>query len=82
LESFCPFVSAEFFSEFLTGLDQEAQGSGYFLVVSTSHRHSEEFESAMQAMRKRVDGMIVMAPELMEMRARRSWQSPRGLWSS
>lgn len=59
-----PFVSAEFFSEFLTGLDQEAQGAGYFLVVSTSHRHSDEFESAMQAMRQRVDGMIVMAPEL------------------
>jgi LacI family transcriptional regulator len=59
-----PFVSAEFFSEFLTGLDQEAQGSGYFLVVSTSHRLSKEFESAMQAMRQRVDGMIVMAPEL------------------
>jgi LacI family transcriptional regulator len=59
-----PFVSAEFFSDFLTGLDQEAQGSGFFLVVSTSHRHSDEFESAMQAMRRRVDGMIVMAPEL------------------
>lgn len=59
-----PFVSAEFFSEFLTGLDQEAQGAGYFLVVSTSHRHTKEFDAAMLAMRHRVDGMIVMAPEL------------------
>lgn len=59
-----PFVGAEFFSEFLTGLDHAAQEHGFFLVVSTSHRHVDEFNAALQAMDKRVDGLIIMAPEL------------------
>jgi LacI family transcriptional regulator len=59
-----PFVGAEFFSDFLTGLDEAAQASNHFLLISTSHRDVEEFRAAMQAMEKRVDGMIVMAPEL------------------
>ena len=58
-----PFVGAEFFSEFLTGLDAAAQENGFFLMVSTSHRHADEFDAAMQAMDKRVDGMVIMAPE-------------------
>jgi LacI family transcriptional regulator len=59
-----PFVGAEFFSVLLTGLDEAAQELEAFLVVSTSHRHAPEFRSAMHAMQKRVDGVIVMAPEL------------------
>ena len=59
-----PFVSGEFFAELLTGLDEAAQEEGRFLVVSTSHRRPEEFRAAMQAMAKRVDGLVVMAPEL------------------
>ncbi|MEP0546037.1 MAG: LacI family DNA-binding transcriptional regulator [Rhodothermales bacterium] len=59
-----PFVGAEFFSEFLTGLDEAAQETGFFLMISTSHRHTDEFDAAMQAMDKRVDGMVIMAPEL------------------
>lgn len=58
-----PFVGAEFFSEFLTGLDDAAQERGFFLMISTSHRHANEFEAALQAMDRRVDGMIIMAPE-------------------
>lgn len=59
-----PFVSGEFFSDLLSGLDQAAQDEGMFLVVSTSHRHSGEFQKAIQVLDKRVDGLIVMAPEL------------------
>jgi LacI family transcriptional regulator len=59
-----PFVGAEFFSDFLTGLDEAVQANDFFLIISTSHRHFDEFRAAMQAMDKRVDGMIVMAPEL------------------
>lgn len=59
-----PFVGAEFFSDFLTGLDEAAQASDFFLMISTSHRHADEFQAAMHAMEKRVDGMIVMAPDL------------------
>jgi LacI family transcriptional regulator len=59
-----PFVGAEFFSDFLTGLDEAAQANDFFLMISTSHRHADEFQAAIQAMEKRVDGMIVMAPDL------------------
>jgi LacI family transcriptional regulator len=59
-----PFVGAEFFSDFLTGLDEAAQSNNLFLIISTSHRDAEEFRAAMHAMEKRVDGIIVMAPEL------------------
>ena len=59
-----PYVSGEFFAELLNGLDEAAQDGGRFLVVSTSHRRSEEFRAAIHAMDKRVDGLLVMAPEL------------------
>lgn len=61
-----PYVSGEFFAELLNGLDEAAQEHGCFLVVSTSHRHPEEFHAAIRALDKRVDGMVVMAPELGE----------------
>jgi len=59
-----PYVSGEFFTELLHGLDVAAQESKFFLVISTSHGVVDEFKAAIQAMHKRVDGMIVMAPEL------------------
>ncbi len=59
-----PFLSGEFFSELLNGLDQGAQDHGLFLVVSTSHRRPDEFRNAIQFLSKRVDGLVVMAPEL------------------
>lgn len=59
-----PYVSGEFFSELLQGLDEAAQEAGRFLVVSTSHRHREEFDAAIQVLDKRVDGLVVMGPEL------------------
>lgn len=59
-----PYVSGEFFAELLNGLDEAAQENGFFLVVSTSHRHLEEFDAAIQAMDKRIDGLVIMAPEL------------------
>lgn len=59
-----PYVSGEFFAELLNGLDRAAQDHNYFLVVSTSHRRPTEFEAAIQALEKRVDGLVVMAPEL------------------
>ncbi|MEM6784391.1 MAG: LacI family DNA-binding transcriptional regulator [Bacteroidota bacterium] len=59
-----PFVSGEFFSELLHSLDTAAQDAGYFLLISTSHRHRDEFRAARMMLEKRVDGLIVMAPEL------------------
>lgn len=59
-----PYVSGEFFADLLNGLDEAAQDNEHFLVVSTSHRKPTEFRAAMQAMQKRVDGLVIMAPEL------------------
>ena len=59
-----PFVSGEFFSELLGGLDEATQELGFFLVVSTSHRRPIEFRRAIAALDKRVDGLVVMAPEI------------------
>ncbi|MDX1548687.1 MAG: LacI family DNA-binding transcriptional regulator [Rhodothermales bacterium] len=59
-----PYVSGEFFAELLNGLDRAAQNHAYFLVVSTSHRRPTEFKAAMRAMDRRVDGLVIMAPEL------------------
>ncbi|MEL7363464.1 MAG: LacI family DNA-binding transcriptional regulator [Bacteroidota bacterium] len=59
-----PFVSGEFFSELLHSLDTAAQDAGYFLLISTSHRLHNEFRAARMMLEKRVDGLIVMAPEL------------------
>ena len=59
-----PSVHGEFFSELLNTLDEAARENELILVISTSHRHEAEFQKAMQFLDKRVDGLIVMAPEL------------------
>ena len=59
-----PFVSGEFFSELLSGLDTTAQELGYYLIISTSHSRAEEFQRTVRALDRRIDGLIVMAPEL------------------
>ena len=59
-----PFVSGEFFSELLNGLDEAAQEHGRFLLISTSHRRPDEFEKAIRLLDRRVDGLVVMAPEV------------------
>lgn len=59
-----PFVNGEFFSALLSGLDEAAQDAGFFLVVSTSHSQPDEFQKAIQALNRRVDGLVVMAPDL------------------
>lgn len=59
-----PFVSGEFFSELLNGLDGAAQELGLLLLISTSHRRHDDFRKAVGALDKRVDGLVVMAPEL------------------
>ena len=59
-----PFITDEFFSDLLGGLDAAAQEADRFLVISTSHLKVEEFRRAAKAFRQRVDGFVVMAPEL------------------
>lgn len=59
-----PDLYGEFFSELIRGIDQEAQRAGHSLLVSSSHHDSRGVGAAVRAMRGRVDGLLVMAPEI------------------
>ncbi|MEP6732424.1 MAG: LacI family DNA-binding transcriptional regulator [bacterium] len=59
-----PDLYGEFFSELLRGIDMEAQRAGHALLVSSSHHDAHGVSVAVRAMRGRVDGLVVMAPEV------------------
>ncbi len=59
-----PDLHGEFFSEILRGADEAAQRSGHHLLISSSHSKREEIESALRAMRGRVDGIVIMSPHI------------------
>jgi LacI family transcriptional regulator len=59
-----PDLYGEFFSEIIRGIDQTVQLHGFHVLVSSSHNDRSEVAAALRAMRGRVDGLIVMAPEV------------------
>ncbi len=59
-----PFVSGEFFSEFLHGIDRAARDAGFFILISTSHYDTDELATALHGMGPRVDGLLIMAPTM------------------
>jgi LacI family transcriptional regulator len=59
-----PDLYGEFFSEVIRGIDQVVQRAGWHLLVSSSHNERAEIEAALRVMRGRVDGLIVMSPDL------------------
>ncbi|MBX6366113.1 MAG: LacI family DNA-binding transcriptional regulator, partial [Gemmatimonadetes bacterium] len=59
-----PDLHGEFFSEVIRGIDQRAQRERYHLLVSGSHNEREEIEAALRAMRRRVDGLVLMSPDI------------------
>ena len=59
-----PDLHGEFFSELLRGIDRTAQKHGRHLLVSSSHHDLPGLSAALQAMYGRVDGLIVMAPDV------------------
>ncbi|QNM81887.1 LacI family DNA-binding transcriptional regulator [Sphingomonas sabuli] len=59
-----PAVHGEFFSEIVRGMDQEASRHGYLLLLSNLPAGSRQAQDALNAMRGRVDGMVMMAPHL------------------
>jgi LacI family transcriptional regulator len=59
-----PDLYGEFFSEVIRGADQTARRQGYHLLVSSSHSDRADVEAALRAMRGRVDGLVLMAPDL------------------
>lgn len=59
-----PDLYGEFFSELIRGIDCCARESGYHVLVSGSHSDRAEIEAVLRATRGRVDGLIVMSPDL------------------
>lgn len=59
-----PDLFGEFFSEVLRGADQTVQQSQYHLVVSSSHNNKEAIRAALNMMRGRVDGLVIMSPHI------------------
>lgn len=56
-----PDLYGEFFSELIRGVDLAAREKGLHLLVSSSHGDALEAAAAMQSMRGRVDGLLVMS---------------------
>lgn len=59
-----PDLYGEFFSELIHGIDLTARREGYHILVSRSWEGRAEVEEALRAMRGRVDGVLVMSPDI------------------
>lgn len=59
-----PDLYGEFFSEVIRGMDDTAQRNGFHLLISRAHADRHGIETAIRAMRGRVDGVIAMSPDL------------------
>jgi LacI family transcriptional regulator len=59
-----PEMHGEFFSEVIRGIDLAARKAGYHVLVSGSHSDAGEMLEVLETMRGRVDGLVVMAPDI------------------
>jgi LacI family transcriptional regulator len=59
-----PDIYGEFFSELIRGIDGTVRKSGYHLLVSSSHGDRGETGAVFRAMRGRVDGLVVLSPDM------------------
>jgi LacI family transcriptional regulator len=59
-----PDLFGEFFSEIIRGIDLVAHESGMHLLLGNMHGSAHETAAAVASMRGRVDGLLVMPPEL------------------
>src|SRR3546814_8120824 len=59
-----PDLFGEFFSEIIRGIDRAAHRRGLQLLLSNMHGNADETTLAIRAMRGRVDGLLVMSPEI------------------
>lgn len=58
-----PDLYGEFFSEVIRGIDLAARREKYQVLVSSSHASAEMLVAAVRALRGRIDGLLVMAPD-------------------
>lgn len=62
-----PELVDEFFTEIIRGIDEEAHRSNKFIMVSSSHSERNIVETLLEFMGSgRVDGVILMAPQIHE----------------
>lgn len=59
-----PALYGEFFSELIRGIHEATEASGFHVLVSSTRRPADSLEPVLQSMRGRVDGLMLMAPEL------------------
>jgi LacI family transcriptional regulator len=59
-----PDMHGEFFSEVIRGIDLAARRERYHVLVSGSHSDVAEMVEVLEAMHGRVDGVLVMAPDV------------------
>lgn len=59
-----PDLHGEFFSEVIRGIDLAARGRGLHLLVSSYASTAADLMSALRTVRGRVDGLIVMTPDV------------------
>jgi LacI family transcriptional regulator len=61
-----PDLHGEFFSELMRGIDGAARARNRHLLVSSYHGDQQQQAAALQAMRGRVDGLVVLSPYAVE----------------
>lgn len=61
-----PGIAGEFWIDIIAGAEEAAAKHGYYLIVSASWEKAERASSLRMIMERRVDGLILMAPELEE----------------
>jgi LacI family transcriptional regulator len=59
-----PDLYGEFFSEVIRGVDIAARRNAYHVLVSGFHSDRAEIEAVLRALRGRVDGLIVLSPDV------------------
>jgi LacI family transcriptional regulator len=59
-----PDLYGEFFSEVIRGVDQAARRNGFHVLISGFHSDRAEIEAVLRAFRGRVDGLIVLSPDV------------------
>jgi len=59
-----PDLHGEFFSELIRGIDGAAREHGLHVLLSSSHGDAAEMAAAIRAMHGRVEGLLVLAPQL------------------
>jgi LacI family transcriptional regulator len=58
-----PDLYGGFFSELIRGIDAAAREHRFHLLLSSSHGDAAEMAAAVRAMRGRVEGLLVLAPQ-------------------